>query len=227
MEHVVEWSLRENSDKYGKISNMQHAYCSTKGTDTALSTLVNMIESCILRSKICLVLSVDNLATNTIHKVLVDNKYPPIMIRWYMFLLWWHTLITRSYGTLWAPTSSSCRGLVLEWKCITVFHLFIWSSQSSNSLSRVRHSNHGTVSGHDRLPKRSPPCVRSVSRLSHIVTDNKENVASGHIFNFICLYFINFRFNLYVRFWNMEQTHPFFSSYSIVFHSPSLRIGDH
>ena len=93
MERVVEWSLRENSDKYGKISNMQHAYCSTKGTDTALSTLVNMIESCILRSKICLVLSVDimgafnNLATNTIHKVLVDNKYPPIMIRWYMNFL--------------------------------------------------------------------------------------------------------------------------------------------
>ena len=93
MECIVEWSLRENSDKYGKISNMQHAYCSTKGTDTALSTLVNMIESCILRSKICLVLSVDimgafnNLATNTIHKVLVDNKYPPIMIRWYMNFL--------------------------------------------------------------------------------------------------------------------------------------------
>ena len=35
MECVVEWSLIENSDKYGKISNMQHAYCSTKGTDTA------------------------------------------------------------------------------------------------------------------------------------------------------------------------------------------------
>ena len=93
MERVVEWSLRENSDKYGQISNLQHAYCSTKGTDTALSTLVNMIESCILRSKICLVLSVDikgafnNLATKTIYKVLVDNKYPPIMIRWYMNFL--------------------------------------------------------------------------------------------------------------------------------------------
>ena len=93
MERVVEWSLRENSDKYGKISKLQQAYCSTKGTDTALSTLVNMIESCILRSKICLVLSVDikgafnNLATKTIHKVLVDNKYPPIMIRWYMNFL--------------------------------------------------------------------------------------------------------------------------------------------
>ena len=74
MERVVEWSLRENSDKYSKISNMQHAYSSTKGTDTALSTLVNMIESCILRSQICLVLSVDimgafnNLATTTIQK---------------------------------------------------------------------------------------------------------------------------------------------------------------
>ena len=59
MERVVEWSLRENSDNYGKISDMQHAYSGTKGTDTALSTLVNMIESCILRSQICLVLSVD------------------------------------------------------------------------------------------------------------------------------------------------------------------------
>ena len=72
---------------------MQHAYSTTKGTDTALSTLVNMIESCILRNKLCLVLSVDikgafnNLATKTIHKVLVDNKYPPLMIRWYMNFL--------------------------------------------------------------------------------------------------------------------------------------------
>ena len=80
MERVVEWTLRENSDLYGKISNMQHAYISTKGNDTALSTLVNLIESSILRSELCLVLSVDimgafnNLATNTIQKVLVDNK---------------------------------------------------------------------------------------------------------------------------------------------------------
>ena len=93
MERVVEWSLRENSDNYGKISDMQHACSSTKGTDTALSTLVNMIESCILRSQICLLLSVDimgafdNLATKTIHDVLVDNNYPPIMIRWYMNFL--------------------------------------------------------------------------------------------------------------------------------------------
>ena len=93
MERVVEWSLRENSDNYGKIFNMQHAYTSTKGTDTALSTLVNMIESCILRNQLCLVLSVDimgafnNLATSSIQKVLVDNKYPPLMIRWYMNFL--------------------------------------------------------------------------------------------------------------------------------------------
>ena len=93
MERVVEWSLRENSDNYFKISNMQHAYSSTKGTVTALSTLVNMIESCILRSQICHVLSVDimgafnNLATNTIQKVLKDNNYPPLMIRWYMNFL--------------------------------------------------------------------------------------------------------------------------------------------
>ncbi len=93
MEKVVEYSLREDSDKYGKISQMQHAYSTTKGTDTALSSLVNMIESCILRNKLCLVLSVDikgafnNLATNAIYKVLVDNKYPPLMIRWYMNFL--------------------------------------------------------------------------------------------------------------------------------------------
>ena len=93
MEKVVEYSLREDSNKYGKISQMQHAYSTTKGTDTALSTLVNMIESCILRNKLCLVLSVDikgafnNLATKTIYKVLVDNKYPPLMIRWYMNFL--------------------------------------------------------------------------------------------------------------------------------------------
>ena len=43
MEQVVEWSLRENLDNYGKISDMQNAYRGAKGTDTALSTLVNMI----------------------------------------------------------------------------------------------------------------------------------------------------------------------------------------
>ena len=62
---------------------MQHAYSGTKGTDTALSTLVNMIESSILRKGLCLVVSVDiqgafdNLATIAINKVMVDNKYPP------------------------------------------------------------------------------------------------------------------------------------------------------
>ena len=93
MEHVVEWSLREHSDKYGKLSYMQHAYSGTKGTDTALSTLVNMIESSILRKELCLVISVDiqgafdNLATIAIHDALVANKYPPIMIRWYINFL--------------------------------------------------------------------------------------------------------------------------------------------
>ena len=49
-----------------------------------------MIESSILRSEYYLVLSVDimgafdNLATTTIHNVMVENKYPPAMIRWYM-----------------------------------------------------------------------------------------------------------------------------------------------
>ena len=69
------------------------AYSGTKGTDTALSTLVNMIESFILRSEICLVISVDikgafdNLATLAIQNALVANNYPPIMIRWYMNFL--------------------------------------------------------------------------------------------------------------------------------------------
>ena len=89
----MEWSLREHSDNYGKISDMQHAYSGTKGTDTALSTLVNMIESSILRKEFCLVISVDiqgafyNLATNDIQNALVANNYPPIMIRWYMNFL--------------------------------------------------------------------------------------------------------------------------------------------
>ena len=93
MECVIEWSLREHSDDYGQISDMQHAYSGTKGTDTALSTLVNMIESAILRKHLCLVISVDiqgafnNLATQAIHKVMVDNNYPPFMIRWYMNFL--------------------------------------------------------------------------------------------------------------------------------------------
>ena len=93
MEHVIEWSLREHSDDYGQISDMQCAYSGIKGTDTALSTLVNMIESAILRRHICLVISVDiqgafdNLATQAINKVMVDNNYPPFMIRWYMNFL--------------------------------------------------------------------------------------------------------------------------------------------
>ena len=86
MEHVIEWLLREHADKFGKISEMQHAYSGTRGTDTALSTLVNMIESSILRKQICLVISVDiqgafdNLAFMAIKKVMVDNDYPPFMI---------------------------------------------------------------------------------------------------------------------------------------------------
>ena len=90
MECVIEWLLREHANKFGKISDMQHAYIGTRGTDTALSTLVNMIESSILRKQLCLVISVDiqgvfdNLAFLAIKKVMVDNNYLPHMIRWYM-----------------------------------------------------------------------------------------------------------------------------------------------
>ena len=83
MEQVMEWSLREHANDYGKLSDMQHAYSGTKGIDTALSTLVNMIESSILRKELCLVVSVDiigafdNLATNSIQNSLVANNYPP------------------------------------------------------------------------------------------------------------------------------------------------------
>ena len=88
MEHVIEWSLREHANDYGKISNMQHTYSRTKGTDTALSTLVNMIESFILRDiSVDIKWAFDNLATNAIKNALRVNKYPPIMIRWYMNFL--------------------------------------------------------------------------------------------------------------------------------------------
>ena len=59
MEIIVEWSLREHADNFGTISPMQHAYSGSKGTNKALSTLVNMIESSILRGEFCLVVSVD------------------------------------------------------------------------------------------------------------------------------------------------------------------------
>ena len=59
MERVIEWSLREHAENIGQISDLQHAYSGTKGTDTALSTLVNLIESAILRKQLCLVISVD------------------------------------------------------------------------------------------------------------------------------------------------------------------------
>ena len=93
MEIIVEWALREHADNYGTISPMQHAYSGSKGTDTALSTLVNMIESSILRDEFCLVVSVDikvafdNLSNMAIENTLRAVNYPPIMIRWYMNFL--------------------------------------------------------------------------------------------------------------------------------------------
>ena len=83
---------------------MQHAYSGTKGIDTALSTLVNMIESSILRKEFCLVVSVDiqgafdNLATIAIKNVMVANNYPPFMIRWYMNFLKNRTSIAEVLG---------------------------------------------------------------------------------------------------------------------------------
>ena len=59
MERVIDWYLKEQQEKIGKISLMQHAYCSSKGTDTALSTLVDKIESAIYRDDFALVISVD------------------------------------------------------------------------------------------------------------------------------------------------------------------------
>ena len=93
MERIIEWSLHEQDDKIGQISDFQHAYSGSKGTDTALSTLVNLIESAILRKQLCLVISVDiqgafdNLAFMAIEKVMKDNNYPPLMIRWFMNFL--------------------------------------------------------------------------------------------------------------------------------------------
>ena len=93
MERMVKWALREHADNYGTISPMQHAYSGSKGTDTALSTLVNMIESSILRDEFCLVVSVDikgafdNLSNMAIENTLRAANYPPIMIRWYMNFL--------------------------------------------------------------------------------------------------------------------------------------------
>ena len=54
---------------------------------------MNLIESAILRKQLCLVISVDiqgafdNLAFMAIEKVMKDNYYPPLMIRWYMNFL--------------------------------------------------------------------------------------------------------------------------------------------
>ena len=79
-ERVIEWSLRGHADKMGQISDFQHAYSGSKGNDTALSTLVNLIESAILRKQLCLVISVDiqgafdNLAFMAIEKVMQDNN---------------------------------------------------------------------------------------------------------------------------------------------------------
>ena len=93
MEYIIEWSLREHADDYGKVSSMQHAYSGSKGTDAALSTLVNMIESSILRDEFCLVVSLDikgafdNLSTLAIENALRAANYPPIIIRWYLNFL--------------------------------------------------------------------------------------------------------------------------------------------
>ena len=93
MERIIEWSLREHDDKLGQISEFQHAYSGSKGTDTARSTLVNLIESAILSKQLCLVISVDikgafdNLAFMSIEKAMKDNNYPPLMIRWFMNFL--------------------------------------------------------------------------------------------------------------------------------------------
>ena len=90
---IIEWSLSEHDEKLGQISEFQHAYGGSKGTDTALSTLVNLIESAILRKQLCLVISVDikgafdNLAFMSIEKAMKDNNYPPLMIRWFMNFL--------------------------------------------------------------------------------------------------------------------------------------------
>ena len=42
----------------------------------------------------------NNLATNTIQKVLVDNKYPPVMIKWYMNFLKNRTSIAEVLGII-------------------------------------------------------------------------------------------------------------------------------
>ena len=67
-------------------------------------TPVNLIESAILRKQLCLVISVDikgafdNLAFMAIEKAMIDNNYPPIMIRWFMNFLKNRTAIAEVLG---------------------------------------------------------------------------------------------------------------------------------
>ena len=101
---------------------MQHAYSGSKGTDTALSTLVNMIESSILRDEFCLVVSVDikgafaNLSTLAIENALRVANYPPIMNRWYLNFLKTRESIAKYLGvkTSIRPVCGTPQGGVLS-----------------------------------------------------------------------------------------------------------------
>ena len=89
MERILEWHLQEHETKIGKVSTMQHAYSGRRGTDTALSHLVDKVESAILRGQYALVVSMDikgafdNLKTESIEEAMVRNEYPELFRNWY------------------------------------------------------------------------------------------------------------------------------------------------
>jgi hypothetical protein len=89
MERIVGWHLEETSLKTQPISPNQHAFTRGKGTETALSSVVDKIESKILRNQFVLGVfldiegAFDHLSPGGVNASMVARGFPEEVTNWY------------------------------------------------------------------------------------------------------------------------------------------------
>ena len=93
LERLILWELEETTLKENPVSKRQFGFKKGASTEHALSSLVDEIESAILRGKIALCTfcdieqAFDNIKFSSCIKSLEEKNFPPKIIKWYKYYL--------------------------------------------------------------------------------------------------------------------------------------------
>jgi hypothetical protein len=93
LERLVLWELESTALESNPLSRFQHAFRRDRGTDTALSEVVDKIESGLLRGQYTLGVfldiqgAFDNLSIKSAIIGMKDRGFPPLITSWYRHYL--------------------------------------------------------------------------------------------------------------------------------------------